>query len=293
VTVALPAPRTALVVPAVAGRRLDRAPQRGADQVVVDLEDAVPEEGKSRARRDAAEALSYPGWAGVRVAVRVNAWETAHTFRDVEHILAEARGRVELLVLPKVDDAAQVVALDLLVTQVERELGALVESAAGLLAAREIATASPRLSMLVLGPLDLAADLGADQDDAELLPTGWREDALRRLVLAGRAAGVGVLDGPTFGLEDPDAVRRAAARARAAGCDGCWVVHPAQIGPTHAAFTPTTEQVDRARSVLSALEGGAVGRHAGGMIDTASGRAARAVLARAGLIWSSPRGPIP
>lgn len=287
----LPAPRSALVVPAVAGDRLDRAPSRGADQVVLDLEDAVAEERKPQARRDAAGVLADPGWTAARVAVRVNGWDSAHTFRDVVEVLTAAPGRVELLVLPKAETAAHVVALDLLVTQVERELGpragrvrlaALVESAAGLVALDALAAASDRLSLLVLGPLDLAGDLGVTADEGEPLPAPWREDALRRLVLAGRARGLGVLDGPSFALDDPEAVRAAAQRARRSGCDGCWVVHPVQVGPVHEAFTPTATELDRARAVLAALEGGAVGRHDGRMVDTASARAARALLARAG-----------
>ncbi len=287
-----PAPRTALVVPAVAGDRLTRAPQRGADQVVVDLEDAVAEDHKPQARLDAAAVLAEPGWSGVRVAVRVNGWDSAHTFRDVVEVLTAAPGRVELIVLPKAESAAQVAGLDLLVTQVERELGpragrvrlaALVESAAGLLALEEVAAASDRLSLLVLGPLDLAGDLDVPADDAgpEPLPAPWREDALHRLVLVGRARGLGVLDGPSFALTDPGAVRAAALRARRAGCDGCWVVHPGQVGLVHEAFTPTEAELERARAVLAALKSGAVGRHDGRMLDTASARAARALLARA------------
>lgn len=290
-TAPLAAPRSALVVPAVAGGRLDRAPSRGADQVVVDLEDAVAEEHKAAARTAAVAAVSGSGWAGTRVAVRVNGWDSAHTFRDVVEVLTGAPGRVELLVLPKAESAEQVVALDLLVTQVERELGpdagrvrlaALVESAAGLLALEGVAAASPRLAQLVLGPLDLAGDLDVPGDGAEPLPGDWRASALRRLVLVGRARGLAVLDGPSFALDDAAATGAAAARARRAGCDGCWVVHPAQVGPVHAALAPSAAEQDRARTVLDALERGAVGRVDGVMVDTASARAARAVLARAG-----------
>lgn len=284
-----PAPRSALVVPAVTGSRLTRAPQRGADQVVLDLEDAIAADRKDPARAAAVAAVIESGWDGVDVAVRVNGWESSHTWRDVVEVLTGAPGRVGTLVLPKAERPEEVVALDLLVSQVERSTGvaagsvrlaALVESAAGLLAAQAIAAASPRLSLLVLGPLDLAGDLDVPGDGPDPLPASWREDALRRLVLAGRASAVAVLDGPSFAIDDPQVVSASARRARAAGCDGCWVVHPGQVAPVHAAFLPTPQDLEQARAVIAAMEGEGVKRLGDRMIDAASVKAARAVLAR-------------
>jgi citrate lyase subunit beta/citryl-CoA lyase len=92
-----------------------------------------------------------------------------------------------------------------------------------------------------------------------------------------------VLDGPSFALDDPGAVRRAAVRARRTGCDGCWVVHPSQVEPVHAAFAPTDDEVEQARVVLELVtDDAAVVRLGGRMLDTASLRRARSVLARAG-----------
>lgn len=285
-------PRSALVVPAAAGSRLDRAPLRGADQVVVDLEDAVAEQDKDTARAAAVAALTSPGWDDVDVAVRINGWESAHTSTDVTALLTRAAGRFGTLVLAKTESAAHVQALDLLVSSLERAVGqpvggvrlcALVESAAGLLAVDRIAAATPRLGALVLGPLDLAGDLDvpADDDTDEPLPELWREDALRRLALAGRAHGLTVLDGPSFSLDDVGAVRRAATRARRSGCDGCWVVHPSQVQPVHEAFAPTSAEVEQARAVLELVTAdAAVVRSGGRMLDTASLRRARSVLAR-------------
>lgn len=113
-------PRSALVVPAAPGSRLDRAPLRGADQVVIDLEDSVAEQDKAAAREALVGTLAAPVWDGVDVDVRVNGWESAHTWADVVALFEQAPGRFGTIVLPKTESAAQVQALDLLVGQLER-----------------------------------------------------------------------------------------------------------------------------------------------------------------------------
>ena len=159
---------------------------------------------------------------------------------------------------------------------------ALIETAAGLAAAAEIARASPRLDGLVLGYADLAASLGR----AGGAPGDWRF-AQHAVLVAARAAGIQAIDGPYLGTRDDDAFRAGVLHARTLGFDGKWAIHPAQLDALREAFTPTEAEVADARETLAALEraaaegAGAVAAD-GQMLDEALALSARRVLARAG-----------
>jgi citrate lyase subunit beta / citryl-CoA lyase len=278
--------RACLVVPAAPAAKLAKGATLGADEVVLDLEDAVLPALKDEARAGVAQALAG-GWAAESVAVRVNAIGTPWCHADLLALAASGRETVTA-VLPKVEHADDLAFADRLLAGAEAAAGrttpvrlvALIETAAGLAEAVRIARASERLDALVLGYADLAASLGR--------PGGgnWRF-AQESVLVAARAAGIQAIDGPHLGTRDDDAFRAAASQARALGYDGKWAIHPAQLDALRDTFTPTEEEVAGAREVLAALERGA-GEGAGAvaadgqMLDEALALSARRVLAQAG-----------
>ena len=255
----------------------------------MDLEDAVPAGAKDDARRAVAAALGGE-WAAESVAVRVNAIGSPWCHLDLAALVASER-EVLTAVLPKVEHADDLAFADRLLAGAEAAAGratpirvlALIETAAGLVAAAEIARASERLDGLVLGYADLAASLGRPGAGA---PEHWLF-AQERVLVAARAAGIQAIDGPHLATRDDDAFRAGVMHARTLGFDGKWAIHPVQLDTMREAFTPTDEEVTRARDVLDALDraaAGGAGAVAVGdrMLDEAFALSARNVLARAG-----------
>jgi citrate lyase subunit beta/citryl-CoA lyase len=278
--------RACLVVPAAPAAKLAKGRTLAADEVVLDLEDAVVAALKDEARVAVGDALGGE-WMAESVAVRVNAIGSAWCHADLMALAASGRERVTA-VLPKVEAVADLAFADRLLAGAEAAAGrttpvrliALVETAAGLAAAAEIARASERLDGLVLGYADLAASLGRTG------PADWGF-AQESVLVAARAAGIQAIDGPYLGTRDDDDLRASALHARTLGYDGKWAIHPAQLDALRETFTPTEQEVADAREVLDALEraaaDGAGAVAAGGqMLDEALGLSARRVLARAG-----------
>ena len=281
--------RACLVVPAAPAAKLAKGATLAADEVVLDLEDAVVPAVKDEARAAVVEALGSE-WAAESVAVRVNSIGTPWCHSDLVALAASGREAVTA-VLPKVEHPHDLAFADRLLAGAEAAAGrttpvrliALIETAAGLSAAAEIARASERLDGLVLGYADLAASLGRPAPGAA---ETWRF-AQESVLVAARAAGIQAIDGPYLGTRDDDEFRASALHARALGYDGKWAIHPAQLDALRETFTPTDEEVADAREVLAALEraaadgAGAVAAD-GQMLDEALGLSARRVLARAG-----------
>lgn len=278
--------RSALCVPAGDDRKLVKALESGADEVIVDLEDAVAYDDKDRARAQLA-AFVWPA-DGPDIAVRVNAIGTPWCHRDLE--VAASIARVTSVVLPKVESRADLGFLERLLAGLEAEVGrtdevgvqALVETATGVVALADIVSDVQRLSAVIVGYADLAASLGRARD---VESSAWRpiQDAI---VLHARSAGVAAIDGPFLGVADDDPFRAAVADATALGFDAKWVIHPRQVDGVNDGFTPSETQVDHARRVLSTLaEVATVGRGAavvdGALVDEAMARAALRVLAKA------------
>jgi citrate lyase subunit beta / citryl-CoA lyase len=261
---------------------LAKAATLPADEIVIDLEDAVAAEEKDAAREAVAAALRGGDLADRLVAVRVNALGTPWCKRDVQ---ALAQVGPATLVLPKAERPDDVQRLAGMLERTGSRLGvqALIETAAGLQNAGEIAAASPRVRSLILGYADLSASLGRPSAGGEA-PASWLF-AQETVLVAARAAGVQAIDGPYLRLGDDAGVRAWAAHARALGYDGKWAIHPSQLAPINEAFSPTPEELERARAIVAALDR-AEGRGAveldGQMIDEAHRRLAEAVLARAG-----------
>jgi citrate lyase subunit beta/citryl-CoA lyase len=280
---------------------IEKARTLPADQVFLDLEDAVAPEAKAAARIRVAAALAGPGWtAGLR-GVRVNDWTTPWTHADVIDVVSAAGAHLDLIVLPKVADASHVHALDLLLTQLETIHGlplgriaieAQIETAQGLTNVDAIA-AAPRVAALVLGPADMMASLNMRTLVVGEQPEGYDvgdayHHVLMKILIAARARGIAAIDGPYLKVRDVDAFRRVAGRSAALGYDGKWVLHPDQIAAGNEIFSPRQGDYDKAEQILEAYEwhtsraGGARGAAMLGdeMIDEASRKMALVVAAK-------------
>lgn len=240
-----------------------------ADEVVVDLEDGVAPADKAAARGRLGEAAAHG-----TLAVRINAVGTEWWREDVA---AAADRRPDVVVLPKASSADDVLRVaELLPDGIGLEVQ--IETARGLVEVERIAAAmGPPLEALVFGPGDFAASMGIP---VLTIGAGTFDYALSRIAVAAHAYGLQAIDGPYADLRDLDGLRRAANAALAHGYDGKWVVHPDQIEPVNDAFTPSAEDVARARRILAAADG--VTLVDGDMVDDATKRMASAVLARTG-----------
>ncbi|MFF2376541.1 HpcH/HpaI aldolase/citrate lyase family protein [Streptomyces xiamenensis] len=283
--------RSVLAVPGSNPRFLEKAQGLPADAVFLDLEDAVAPLAKERARHAVVEALNEGDWGGRTRVVRVNDWTTPWTYRDVITVVEGAGARLDALLLPKTQNADQVKALDLLLTQVERTAGlevgrigieAQIEDAGGLVNADTIAAASPRLESLVFGPADFMASINMKSLVVGEQPPGYPADAyhyiLMRILMAARAHGLQAIDGPYLQIRNPGGFREVAGRSAALGFDGKWVLHPDQIAAANEIYSPSQEDYDHAELILDAYDywtsaaGGARGAAMLGeeMIDEAS-----------------------
>ncbi|MGO9962908.1 MAG: HpcH/HpaI aldolase/citrate lyase family protein [Acidimicrobiales bacterium] len=257
--------RSCLSVPGSNLRFLGKAPAVEADMTLFDLEDSVVPADKESARAKVVDAIRTPGWDDRVLCVRVNGWASPWTYGDVIEVVTQAGERLDEVMLPKVNTAAEVVALDLLLSQVELNSGlpaghvgieAQIETARGLINVEEICAASPRLEAVVFGPADFAASLempvltGGVQIDQ--YPGDHFHYVYARILTAGRANGIQVIDGPFLKIRDPELLRDYCNRARTLGYDGKWAVHPDQVPILNEAFSPTQEQFDRAWAVLDA-----------------------------------------
>ncbi|TXI60103.1 MULTISPECIES: HpcH/HpaI aldolase/citrate lyase family protein [Mycolicibacterium] len=305
--------RTCLSVPGSNPRMIEKAKGLPADEVFLDLEDAVAPDAKAHARSQVAEALAGDGWAGQLRGVRVNDWTTPWTYADVIEVVSKAGASLDLIVLPKVTEVAHVQALDLLLTQLETTHGLPVgrigiepqiEDARGLTNVDAIA-AGPRVQALVLGPGDMAASLNMRTLEVGGQPEGYdlgdaHHHVLMRILVAARSRGVNAIDGPYVKVRDVDGFRRVAGRSAALGYDGKWVLHPDQIVAGNEIFSPRQADYDHAELILEAYEwhtsgaGGARGAVMLGdeMIDEASRKMALVVAAKgraAGMTRQAPR----
>jgi citrate lyase subunit beta / citryl-CoA lyase len=292
--------RSCLAVPGSSPRFLEKALGLPADQVLLDLEDAVTPDAKRDARAHVAAALQAGHWGGKVTTVRVNGALTGWAYHDVIDVVEQGGQHLDAIVLPKVSGPDQIAWLDLLLGQVEQATGlpvgrigieAQIEDARGLAGVDAIAGASPRLEALVFGPADFMASLGMRSLEIGAQPPGYGGgDAfhypLLRMLVAARAHGVQAIDGPYAAIGDEDGLRRAAVSAAALGFDGKWVIHPGQIETVNAAFSPGQAEYDRAELILEAyeyyttVENRGAARLDGEMIDEATRKLALVGAAR-------------
>lgn len=305
--------RSQLAVPGSSPRFIEKAATSPADVVFLDLEDAVAPPDKEAARKTVIAATRDVDWGDKTLSIRINALDTPFMYRDLIEVAEGAGERLDLILVPKINCAADVHLLDVLLTQIEAATGRRkrfglelqIETAEGLVNAEAIARASPRVESLHFGPGDFAASVGArttsiggavpdysvladpDLEGMRALYMGdpWHY-VLARIVVACRAAGIRPIDGPYADFKDPLGLEWSARRAAALGFDGKWAIHPSQIEALNHAFSPRPDEIERARRILAALaEAESAGRGAvvldGKMIDAASIRQAQGLMEKA------------
>jgi citrate lyase subunit beta/citryl-CoA lyase len=262
-----------------------------ADEVVVDLEDSVPQDEKTAATRQRVAKALAGDWRAATVAVRVNAIGSAWFADDLDQLVGAAGDAIDCLVLPKVESARDVedAAERLEGLGVGTRLEAQIESARALVEVERIASSSARLEALVFGPGDYAASLGIPQLDLGGIDPGYPGDqwhyARSRIAVAAHAFGLDAIDGPYAALHDPKGLRESARRARLLGFTGKWAIHPEQIATCSDIFAPSVEELERAERLLATLrDAEARGEGAttfdGVMIDEASRKLAESLVAR-------------
>lgn len=276
-----PPPRltSLLFTPGSRPERFEKAVASGADGIIIDWEDAVPEPDKDHVRAEVIAWLSERGRVGQPpfvTAVRINSLRTEHGRADLDALAAGVL-RLDVVVVPKVESVAEV-------QQVARKfppgvrLVCLIETVLGVRHAAEIAAASPQVAALAFGGFDLSVETGGEPTwDALLWPR-------TQVVHACAAAGVLALDQPFIDLDNTDALAAECTAVRALGFAGKLAIHPRQCGPIKAAFRPTGAQIERARRIVTAFEAakGNVANIDGQMIDVPMYRSAQRVLLRAG-----------
>ncbi len=271
--------RSCHAVPGSSERFLAKAATLDADEVFLDLEDAVAPNEKASARARVIEALGSQTFNGT-VVVRVNGTDTPHYYRDLIDVVEQAGAKLDAIMLPKVRTPGDVEMTAKLLTQIELAndlepgrigIEAQIEDATGLLACEAIAQASPRMETLIFGPGDYSAAVGIPITTIGGTPEGYPGDHLNyvysRLVVAARAAGIQAIDGPYARVGDDDGLRQRARLARALGMDGKWTIHPGQIAIVNEVFSPAREEWERAEAMLAAYDEAHAKGHGAAMYD--------------------------
>ena len=302
--------RSELAVPGSQPQMFEKAAKADVDVIFLDLEDAVAPDEKLQARKNIIKALNEIDWGTKSMSIRINGLDTHYMYRDVVDIVEQAGERLDLIMIPKVGTAADVYAVDMMVTQIEDAKGYkkrigfehIIETALGMQNVTEIAAASKRNESLHFGVADFAAStrarttiIGGVNPDYSVL-TDPNEDggrdihwgdmwhyALARMVVAARANGLRPIDGPFGDFSDPAGYRAAAKRAAVLGCEGKWAIHPSQVALANEVMSPSEGEVDRANRILSAMaDAEAAGKGAvsldGRLIDYASIRQAEVLI---------------
>ena len=305
--------RSELAVPGSSPQMFEKAAASAVDVIFLDLEDAVAPDKKAEARKNIIQAVNDIDWGSKTLSVRINGLDTHYMYRDVVDVLEQTGDRLDLIMIPKVGTAADVYAVDMLVSQVEAAKGRkkrigfelIIETALGMANIDEIAKASRRNESLHFGVADYAAStrarttgIGGPNPDYAVLTNAderghrdvhWGDMwhyAIARMVVAARANGLRPIDGPFGDFGDDDGYRAQARRSAVLGCEGKWAIHPKQVLLANEVFTPPAKEIERARRILQAMEEakregrGAVSLD-GRLIDIASIRQAEALVTTA------------
>jgi malyl-CoA/(S)-citramalyl-CoA lyase len=288
--------RSVLSVPGHMEKMHQKAAKSQADAVMLDLEDSVPVHEKEAARARVVQSLRTIDWREKTLTVRVNPIDTRFGYRDLLEVVEASGERIDAVVLPKVDHPGDVHFSHRLLSGIEMEksfprpigIEVSIESAAGLERVGEIADASPRIVSLVFGIADYQASIGArlvslsghGEAEKELYPGHRWHFPMSRLVMAAKSRGLAAIDAPYGNFQDKEGLSLSAAAACALGFDGKWAIHPDQIELINEVFSPSQEQIDRARKVLNAYrcaqaEGQGAVAVEGRMVDGATVRLAQ------------------
>jgi len=281
-----------------------------ADVINLDLEDSVSPDDKPQARKNIIAAINEIDWGTKHLSVRINGLDTPFWYRDVVELLEEAGDRLDQIMIPKVGCAADVYAVDALITSVETAKGrtrpvsleVIIETAAGIAHVEEIAASSPRLQAMSLGAADFAASMGMQttgiggtQENYYMHRDGrkyWADPwhwAQAAIVAACRTHGVLPVDGPFGDFSDEEGFRAQALRSATLGMVGKWAIHPRQVALANEVFTPSEAAVAEAREILEAMEqakrdGAGAAVYKGRLVDLASIRQAEVIVRQAEMI---------
>lgn len=296
--------RCQLFGPGSNARLFEKMAASAADVINIDLEDSVAPTDKDLARSQTIEAIATVDWGNKQLGVRINGLDTGWWYRDIVDLLEKGGERLDQIMIPKVGCAADIYAVDALVTGVERAMGrqkpialeVIIESAAGIANVNEIAGASPRLEAISLGAADFAASMGmattgigGTQENYYMLHDGakhWSDPwhwAQTAIVAACRSHGLLPVDGPFGDFSDEDGFRAQARRSATLGMVGKWAIHPRQIALANEIFTPTEAAVAEAREILAAMEeatakGEGAAVYKGRLVDIASIKQAEGIV---------------
>lgn len=292
--------RSQLSVPGSSEKMLAKAAASAADHVFCDLEDAVAPSAKVEARQKIVHALNTLDWGGKTRCVRINDVTTQWCHGDIIEIVEGVGANVDTIMLTKPYCAADVIFLDRMLGQLEQKLSldrrigieVLIEEVEALQNVEEIARCSDRMEALIFGMGDYSGSQGIETKNigsTDGYPGDIFHYARFRITMAARAAGIDAVDGPFANFKDDAAYRQEAERAKALGMVGKWAIHPSQIQPALDVFSPSREEVDRARRIEQAYrEAESAGLGAvqvdGVMIDVAVLRLTRNTLRKAELI---------
>lgn len=295
--------RSILSVPGHVEKMHPKARDSAADVVMFDLEDSVPVDQKKAARAQVIQSLLSLDWHKKTVTVRCNALDTPLAYRDLIDIIDNAGHLLDAVVIPKVNHPGDIHFVHRLLDGIEMDrqlsnrigIEASIESAAGLENVSLTAKASNRMVSLVFGIADYSASIGTrlvsvsghGEAETDVYPGHRWHFPLSRIIMAAKANGLQVMDAPYGNFKDLDGLRRSAVMSNALGCDGKWVIHPSQIEIVNAVFSPSPEEIERARVVIEAYEAAAEsGRGAvsldGSVVDNATIRLARQLWEQAG-----------
>ncbi|QMU59557.1 MAG: CoA ester lyase [Boseongicola sp.] len=281
-----------------------------ADIINLDLEDSVAPADKDEARANVIAATHDVDWGNKYLSVRINGLDTPYWYRDVVDVVEQAGDALNQIMIPKVGCAADVYAVDALVTAIEATKGrknpisleVIIETAAGISHVEEIAASSPRLQAMSLGAADFAASMGMQttgiggtQENYYMHREGqkyWSDPwhwAQAAIVAACRTHGVMPVDGPFGDFSDDDGFRAQALRSATLGMVGKWAIHPKQVTLANEVFTPSDAAVTEAREILAAMEeaqrtGAGAAVYKGRLVDIASVRQAEVIVRQSEMI---------
>jgi citrate lyase subunit beta/citryl-CoA lyase len=294
--------RCELSTPGSNEKMIEKALGTEADVVFLDLEDAVAPNQKVEARGKVIRALKNLDWGKKTRAIRMNNIETEYAYQDVIEVVEQAGEHLDMIIIPKVKAARDIFWVDTLLTQIETRLKrprrialeCLIEEVEALINVEEIAKSSKRLEAIIFGPGDFSASQGVRMGKTiggtvTTYPGDIWHYARSKIVVAARAAGIDAIDGPYADFRNPDGYREEALRSATMGFAGKWGIHPSQITIANEMFSPSQEEVERARQLQAAYakaeaEGLGAVTFDGVMIDAASVRIIRNVIEKADLI---------
>nr|WP_320011882.1 CoA ester lyase [uncultured Desulfobulbus sp.] len=288
--------RSNMSVPGHIQKMHGKANDSNADVIMLDLEDSVPVDEKSTARKQVIDSLLNFDWSKKTVTVRINSLDTPFAFRDLLEVAENAGHIIDAIVIPKVNTAGDIYFADRMLAGIELEkklerpigIEASIETAEGLRNASKITHASQRVLSLVFGIADYSASIGArlvsisghGEKEEELYPGHRWHFALSNMVMHAKSYGRLAIDAPFGNFKDLDGLRRSAVMACALGCDGKWAIHPSQIDVINEVFTPSIDDIKLAQKVIAAdatakSEGRGAIAVEGRMVDQATVRLAQ------------------